>query len=71
LRIERRLAASVALRGRDPEQAVRDCLRGLDADPAQYTTVNAIADLDEVRARLGYDKLNLWGGSYGTRVGLE
>ena len=54
-----------------PEKAVRDCLRGLDADPAQYTTINAIADLDEVRARLGYEKLNLWGGSYGTRVGLE
>ena len=54
-----------------PEKAVRECLRGLDADPKQYTTESAIADLDEVRQRLGYDKLNLWGGSYGTRVGLE
>jgi pimeloyl-ACP methyl ester carboxylesterase len=54
-----------------PEKAVRECLRGLDADPAQYTTIAAIADLDEVRERLGYDKVNLWGGSYGTRVGLE
>jgi len=54
-----------------PEKEVRECLRRLDADPAQYTTVNAIADLDEVRQRLGYEKLNLWGGSYGTRVGLE
>jgi pimeloyl-ACP methyl ester carboxylesterase len=54
-----------------PEKAVRDCLAGLDADPRQYTTVTAIADLDEVLTRLGYDKVNLWGGSYGTRVGLE
>src|SRR5258706_885945 len=54
-----------------PEKSVRDCLAGLDADPRHYTTVSAIADLDEVRASLGYEKLNLWGGSYGTRVGLE
>jgi pimeloyl-ACP methyl ester carboxylesterase len=54
-----------------PEKAVRECLAALDADPGQYTTAVAIADLDEVRAKLGYEKLNLWGGSYGTRVGLE
>ncbi len=27
-------------------------------------------DLDEVRAHLGYDKINLYGGSYGTRAAL-
>lgn len=54
-----------------PEKAVRECLEALDADPRHYTTAVAIEDLDEVRARLGYDKLNLWGGSYGTRVALE
>src|SRR6185436_19008483 len=54
-----------------PEKAVRECLASLDADPSQYTTISAIADIDEVRAGLGYEKLNLWGGSYGTRVGLE
>ena len=54
-----------------PEKAVRRCLESLDADPRQYTTVVAVADLDEVRAALGYDKVNLWGGSYGTRMGLE
>ena len=54
-----------------PEKSVRECLDRLDADPSQYTTVVAIADLDEVRSKLGYEKLNLWGGSYGTRVGLE
>ena len=27
-------------------------------------------DLDEVRAHLGYDKINIYGGSYGTRAAL-
>ena len=27
-------------------------------------------DLDDVRAFLGYDKINIYGGSYGTRAGL-
>jgi pimeloyl-ACP methyl ester carboxylesterase len=54
-----------------PERVVRKCLEQLDADPRLYVTPIAIADLDEVRAALGYDKVNLWGGSYGTRVALE
>jgi pimeloyl-ACP methyl ester carboxylesterase len=54
-----------------PDRLVDNCLAALDADPAQYVTPLAVADLDEVRAALGYDKLNLWGGSYGTRVALE
>ena len=36
-----------------------------------YITSIAVEDLDEVREALGYAKLNLWGGSYGTRVALE
>ena len=54
-----------------PEGLIRRCLATLDADPRQYVTSIAIEDLDEVRAALGYDKLNLWGGSYGTRAALE
>lgn len=54
-----------------PESLVAKCLASLDADPRQYVTSIAIEDLDEVRAALGYDKLNLWGGSYGTRAALE
>ena len=38
------------------------------ADARFYTTTEAIADLDAVRAALGVDQLNLVGGSYGTRV---
>lgn len=36
-----------------------------------YTTLHAIQDLDSVRRVLGYDTINLWGISYGTRVALE
>ena len=54
-----------------PERLVTKCLARLDADPRQYVTPIAMDDLDEVRAALGYDKLNLWGGSYGTRAALE
>jgi pimeloyl-ACP methyl ester carboxylesterase len=36
-----------------------------------YTTAEAVSDLDVVRTTLGYDKLNLYGTSYGTRVAFE
>lgn len=36
-----------------------------------YTTFHAVQDLDAVRRELGYDTINLWGISYGTRVALE
>jgi len=40
------------------------------ADLTQYTTSIAMNDLDDVRAWLGYDRLNLIGSSYGTRAAL-
>lgn len=49
---------------------LRTCLTGLDADPRLYTTSIAMDDLDDVRRFLGYDRINLWGGSYGTRAAL-
>lgn len=36
-----------------------------------YTTPYAVKDLEQVRTALGYPQINLWGGSYGTRVVLE
>src|SRR5438132_3816375 len=54
-----------------PEHLIKQCLERLDADPRLYVTSIAVEDLDEVRAALGYAKVNLWGGSYGTRVALE
>nr|WP_224362391.1 alpha/beta hydrolase [Hyalangium versicolor] len=52
------------------EDVFKKCLAGYDADPRLYTTPIAMDDLDEVRAALGYEKLNLWGISYGTRAAL-
>jgi pimeloyl-ACP methyl ester carboxylesterase len=53
----------------DIVRACRDTL-SKDADLTQYTTPIAVDDLDDVRAALGYDEINLQGGSYGTRVAL-
>lgn len=47
-----------------------DCLAGLEADPRFYTTSIAMDDLDQVRQALGYDQINLYGVSYGTRAAL-
>jgi len=49
---------------------LRTCLATYDADLTQYTTTIAMDDLDDVRAYLGYDQINLYGGSYGSRAGL-
>ncbi len=56
-----------------PLAAVRDCagrLRQLGIDPALYTTAEAVEDLEMVREALGYDRINLYGVSYGSRVAL-
>lgn len=49
---------------------LRECLDGYDADPRLYTTTVAMDDLEDVRSFLGYSKVNLYGGSYGTRAAL-
>jgi pimeloyl-ACP methyl ester carboxylesterase len=54
-----------------PERLLRQCLATIQADPRHYVTTTAMADLEEVRAALGYPRLNLWGGSYGSRAALE
>jgi pimeloyl-ACP methyl ester carboxylesterase len=53
----------------DPDQVTR-CRDDQDADLRMYTTSIATEDLDQVREALGYDKINLWGTSYGTRAAL-
>ena len=40
-------------------------LAALKGDPRFYTTSVAMDDVDDVRAALGYDKINLYGASYG------
>lgn len=53
-----------------PVAEVKRCRDELSAsaDLTQYTTTIAADDLDEVRAWLGYDQINIQGASYGTRM---
>ena len=44
---------------------------GKNADTRFYSTGYAIADLDLVRSKIGADKINLYGVSYGTRVAQQ
>ncbi|TNF85857.1 MAG: alpha/beta fold hydrolase, partial [Gammaproteobacteria bacterium] len=44
------------------------CLEDLPGDPRFYTTSVAVADLEAARQALGYEALNVYGVSYGTRV---
>ena len=48
--------------------STRSCLQELDGDPRYYTTTIAMYDIDAARAAFGYEKVNLYGGSYGTRA---
>ena len=53
----------------DPD-VVRACRTALEAraDLTQYTTDAAVADLESARRALGYERIALYGGSYGTRL---
>jgi len=53
----------------DPRESSADyaarALATLDGNPRYYTTAVAMDDLDAVRQALGYDKIDLYGASYG------
>jgi pimeloyl-ACP methyl ester carboxylesterase len=60
--------ADVDVKAEDFARLAHDCLATLPGDPRFYTTSVAVRDLDAVREALGYERINLYGGSYGTRV---
>lgn len=60
----------VALPLRDQLAELSACRDALNTDPSLYRTDVAMADLDQVRAALGYEQVNLLGVSYGTRAAL-
>lgn len=70
--LECRQADDELARLSDPPVDPRVCLSRLetDADVRLYTTPAAMEDLDEIRRAMGYDRINLWGGSFGTRAAL-
>ena len=51
-------------------QECRDTL-SQSADLTHYNSAESADDVEELRQALGYAQVNLWGGSYGTRLGLE
>jgi|SRR5579864_4218919 len=53
-----------------PPDWVRRCRDTLsvDADLTQYTTDVAVQDVEDVRALMGYEKVSLYGGSFGSRM---
>ena len=64
-----RLAPGAAL----SVERVHECAARLSetAELTAYRTEPAVADLEAVREQLGYERLNLFGVSYGTRTALE
>jgi pimeloyl-ACP methyl ester carboxylesterase len=54
----------------DAAFACRDRLVASGIDLAAYTTAANAADVNDIRVALGYDQLDVWGLSYGTRLGL-
>jgi pimeloyl-ACP methyl ester carboxylesterase len=50
--------------------ACRDRLLGDGVDLTAYNSASNAADVADLRVALGYDEINLWGISYGTRLAL-
>jgi len=47
------------------------CKTSLASDSREFSTTTNADDLEALRQHLGYEQLNLFGGSYGTRLGLK
>jgi pimeloyl-ACP methyl ester carboxylesterase len=69
---EKSTGALAALETFIPVDRLEECVEALspDADLELYTTPYIVDDVAEVALALGYEKVNLSGGSYGTRAAL-
>lgn len=54
----------------DLQRLTQTCVEQFDGDLSQYNTPNAIHDFSAMITALGYNKVHLYGGSYGTRAAL-
>ncbi len=52
-------------------QAFEHCAKQIGAKRGAYTTQESVADIEALRQAAGYEKLVLFGVSYGTKVALE
>ncbi len=55
----------------DAVEACRDRLIGEGIDLDLYDTPTSVHDIEVLRETFGVEQWNLWGGSYGTRLGLD
>lgn len=62
-------AADDTLTEQQLDAAFDDCIERKRVPFGAYGTAAAAADIDAVRQALGYGRINVWGGSYGTRLG--
>lgn len=62
------LAQSETLEPDKAEQELQTCLKKLKPQLRWYGTRAAAEDIEQVRKKLGFQRINLWGGSYGTRL---
>jgi pimeloyl-ACP methyl ester carboxylesterase len=53
-----------------PPDRLADCRRSYSAALEWYGTTQAVQDLERVRHAIGAERVNIFGASYGTRVGL-
>ncbi len=65
-------SAQTYLQDMFPEDYVRECRESLrkTADLHYYHTMMAMADYDDLREALGYEQINIMGGSYGSYSGI-
>ncbi len=49
-------------------EQTRACIKGLNKRFNLYTTEQAARDIEAARGALGYGRINVWGGSYGSRL---
>jgi pimeloyl-ACP methyl ester carboxylesterase len=59
-------SAVIATSSFDALMECRDRLVNEGHNLSAYNTTQSAADVDAIRAALGYDQVNLWGGSYGS-----
>ncbi len=53
------------------QKCLSSCKNYLKTDSRQFSTTTSAKDLEALRKHLGYEELNLFGSSYGTRLGLK
>jgi pimeloyl-ACP methyl ester carboxylesterase len=65
------LDSAQALEGSGAGKLGERCALQLGAARGAFTTQESVQDIEAIRAALGYEKLVLYGTSYGTKVALE